>query len=154
MKRLLRRLDVMVFLVVAALLMVYGRWSPRFLADLASAAAGFTLWMIARRQLGTSFSARPEARALVTTGLYAKIRDPIYLSGQLAYLGLAIAWGKPAGFVFVSLLSSYRFSESERSDIGESLCRGVPGLLGANMVLSALGRQGCHARLLSPAFLR
>jgi protein-S-isoprenylcysteine O-methyltransferase Ste14 len=36
---------------------------------------------VARYQLGTSFSIRPEAHQLVTTGLYSKIRNPIYLFG-------------------------------------------------------------------------
>lgn len=44
------------------------------------------LWYAARRQLGTAFSVRPEASQLVTTGLYAKLRHPIYIFGTLAFL--------------------------------------------------------------------
>jgi protein-S-isoprenylcysteine O-methyltransferase Ste14 len=58
------------------------------------AVVGFTLWMLARIQLGSSFSVRAQAKALVTTGLYSKLRHPIYLFGGLAYLGLFLAWGK------------------------------------------------------------
>jgi protein-S-isoprenylcysteine O-methyltransferase Ste14 len=31
---------------------------------------------------------------LVTTGLYSKVRHPIYLFRGIAFLGLFIAWGK------------------------------------------------------------
>jgi protein-S-isoprenylcysteine O-methyltransferase Ste14 len=45
--------------------------------------------------LGKSFSVRAEARALITTGLYSKIRHPVYFFGTIAYLGFIFAWGKP-----------------------------------------------------------
>ena len=101
MKDFVRWLDVAAFLSFAALLSYCGHWNPRFMAGMGLAAVGFALWMTARRQLGSSFSARPQAKALVTTGLYARFRNPIYLFGQLAYLGLAIAWGNVTGFAFV-----------------------------------------------------
>jgi protein-S-isoprenylcysteine O-methyltransferase Ste14 len=110
MKGLFRWLDVAAFLAFAGLLLFYyGRWSLRFMAGMAIAAAGFALWMVARRQLGSSFSPRAQAKALVTTGLYAKLSNPIYLFGQVAYLGLAIAWGSPAGFIFVAVTCVAQF---------------------------------------------
>ena len=45
---------------------------------------------VARWQLGRSFSVRPEARQLVTTGLYSKIRNPIYVFAELIFAGAAI----------------------------------------------------------------
>ena len=39
-----------------------------------------------------SAGARPEARALITTGLYSNFRNPIYTFGGVAYLGPSIAW--------------------------------------------------------------
>ena len=110
MKSLFRWLDVAAFLAFSGLLLFYcGRWSPQFVAGMAIAAAGFALWMVARRQLGSSFSPRAQAKALVTTGLYAKLSNPIYLFGQVAYLGLAIAWGNLAGFVWVALTCVAQF---------------------------------------------
>jgi protein-S-isoprenylcysteine O-methyltransferase Ste14 len=47
----------------------------------------------ARLQLGASFSVKAKARKLVTTGVYAKIRNPIYVFGELFILGLSIASG-------------------------------------------------------------
>ena len=46
---------------------------------------------MARLQLGASFSPWAEARQLVTTGLYRRIRHPIYLFGCLAYFGALAA---------------------------------------------------------------
>lgn len=51
---------------------------------------GFTLVIIARLQLGDSFTAKAQARALVTTGLYSRIRHPVYFFGVLALCGTAI----------------------------------------------------------------
>src|SRR5664280_1891897 len=49
------------------------------------------LWFVARRQLGVAFSVRPEARQLVTTGFYAKLRHPIYVFGTMAFLLVLLA---------------------------------------------------------------
>lgn len=50
----------------------------------------FVFWLTAKLQLGSSFTARPEARALVTHGLYSRIRHPIYFFSSLALIGTAI----------------------------------------------------------------
>jgi protein-S-isoprenylcysteine O-methyltransferase Ste14 len=55
------------------------------------AAVGFPLWVIARRQLGTAFAVRARADELVTHGLYARVRHPIYLFGCIAYFGSLLA---------------------------------------------------------------
>ncbi len=45
---------------------------------------------IARFQLGRSFSVTPQARQLVTTGVYARVRNPIYLASPFLLIGLAL----------------------------------------------------------------
>ncbi len=45
---------------------------------------------IARFQLGRSFSVTPQARQLVTTGIYARIRNPIYLASPFLLIGLSL----------------------------------------------------------------
>jgi protein-S-isoprenylcysteine O-methyltransferase Ste14 len=59
------------------------------------AVAAFALWVAARIQLGASFSVRARATALVTHGVYSKIRNPIYVSGSLYLAGIVIALGHP-----------------------------------------------------------
>ncbi len=88
-------------------------WDARHVIGMAIAALGFALWFTARLQLGQSFAVRPKAQALVTTGLYSKFRNPIYLFGGLAYGGLILAWGKIIPLIAFLLL--YPFYQSLRA---------------------------------------
>jgi protein-S-isoprenylcysteine O-methyltransferase Ste14 len=56
--------------------------------------------------LGKSFTVTAQARKLVTTGLYSKIRNPIYFFGGVAFLGVFIAWGNPYALGGVAVLYS------------------------------------------------
>jgi protein-S-isoprenylcysteine O-methyltransferase Ste14 len=55
----------------------------------------FVLLLLSRRKLGKSFSVTPQAKALVTTGLYAKVRHPMYLFLDLFFLSLIILADRP-----------------------------------------------------------
>jgi protein-S-isoprenylcysteine O-methyltransferase Ste14 len=46
--------------------------------------------IVARLQLGRSFSVKAQARRLVTTGIYRHIRHPIYLASPLLLIGLSL----------------------------------------------------------------
>lgn len=46
-----------------------------------------------RAQLGSSFSVTPQARALVSHGIYSRIRHPMYLFVDLTIAGIALALG-------------------------------------------------------------
>ena len=52
------------------------------------------LWMAARYQLGNAFTGRAEARTLVTDGVYARLRHPIYVSAELTWAGVIVFLGK------------------------------------------------------------
>ena len=52
------------------------------------------LWWIARMQLGKSFSVTAQARQLVTTGLYSKIHNPIYVFGLVLIFGVILYLGQ------------------------------------------------------------
>jgi protein-S-isoprenylcysteine O-methyltransferase Ste14 len=90
-KRLLRWADLGACLIFIGLAIRFGRHTPVWYAGLLLSAASLPLWVVARRQLGSAFSARPEARYLVTQGLYSRIRHPIYVFGCLAYFGGLLA---------------------------------------------------------------
>jgi protein-S-isoprenylcysteine O-methyltransferase Ste14 len=75
--------------------------SPRYIIGLSIGAIGFVLWMLARHQLGKSFTVSAQAKALVTTGLYSKIRNPIYFFGGVAFAGVFLAWGNMSALVGV-----------------------------------------------------
>jgi protein-S-isoprenylcysteine O-methyltransferase Ste14 len=51
---------------------------------------GLTGVILARFTLGRSFSITAKAVALVTTGIYSRIRNPIYVSSTIFILGLVV----------------------------------------------------------------
>lgn len=65
-------------------------WPPLRIVGAAISALSLVLVVIARFQLGNSFSVRAKATRLITTGLYRKIRNPIYLFGCIFFAGIAL----------------------------------------------------------------
>ena len=51
--------------------------------------------ILARYTLGRSFSVTAKARALVTTGIYARIRNPIYVSSSVFVAGIFLIVRQP-----------------------------------------------------------
>ena len=54
------------------------------------AAIGLSGVILGRYTLGKSFSIAAKARTLVTSGIYSKIRNPIYVSGAVFLTGVAL----------------------------------------------------------------
>lgn len=78
---------------LATLLLLYHRavpWTTLRITGAALALISAALLLLARMQLGASFSAQPRARALVTSGIYSKVRHPIYTFGALLAVGVAL----------------------------------------------------------------
>lgn len=59
------------------------------------AVMGFSGVMLARYTLGRSFSITPQARELVTTGIYSRIRNPIYVFGVILFVGFFLIFRNP-----------------------------------------------------------
>jgi len=66
-------------------------WTALRLAGAITAVFGYVLFVIARLQLGTSFSVSPQAKGLVTHGLYSRMRNPIYVFVVVMWIGLIVA---------------------------------------------------------------
>jgi len=79
-------------------------WTPLRIAGVAVALPAFIMFCIARVQLGRSFSVEAKATELVTTGVYSKIRNPIYVFGAIMTLGVIIWAGKPVLLLFYVVL--------------------------------------------------
>jgi protein-S-isoprenylcysteine O-methyltransferase Ste14 len=80
-------------------------WNAARIAGMCLLVVGFVLWTVARFQLGASFSVTAQARQLVTRGLYARIRNPIYVFGSLLGAGLILVFTRPIGLlVFVVII--------------------------------------------------
>lgn len=79
-------------------------WTPYRIAGLSIAIPALLLLVLARIQLGRAFSVRARARDLVTTGLYSRIRNPIYVFGALIFLGIIIWTGRPWLLLILAIL--------------------------------------------------
>ena len=116
----LRRIDVAVYLIYLgffALAVVAGPRDTLWYVALCLSAGCSVLWFVARWQLGDAFSVAPEARQLVTRGLYSRIRHPIYVFGTLAFLFVVLALqGWPALIIWavVILIQVDRARREER----------------------------------------
>lgn len=79
-------------------------WTPARIAGVVIGLPSLALLVLARIQLGGSFSVRPKAQALVTHGLYSRIRNPIYLFGALAIAGIFLYINQPLYLWFFVVL--------------------------------------------------
>ena len=87
---LLILLPLVVLVPVMIFVGLHGTWSLTRGAGLTLAAVGLIGISIARVNLGNSFSIAPEARRLVTHGVYAYLRHPVYVFGILLIAGFAL----------------------------------------------------------------
>jgi protein-S-isoprenylcysteine O-methyltransferase Ste14 len=83
----------------------HGRtWTRHEIAGLAIMVPAYCLWALARLQLGRSFAIRPQAKELVTRGLYAKIQNPVYVFSAIFIAGLFVFFGHVELFLFFLIL--------------------------------------------------
>jgi protein-S-isoprenylcysteine O-methyltransferase Ste14 len=95
---------VIVGLILFATYAMNFAWTPLRITGVVIALPAFILFCIARVQLGRSFSVEAKATALVTTGIYSKIRNPIYVFGAIMTLGVIIWAGQPLLLLFYAIL--------------------------------------------------
>lgn len=83
--------DVAIYAAVLAVAVLLRPRTTIWKVALVLAAVTFPLWILARAQLGSAVSFRAKATRLVTSGLYARIRHPVYVFGTLASLSALLA---------------------------------------------------------------
>jgi protein-S-isoprenylcysteine O-methyltransferase Ste14 len=76
-----------------------GPWNAARYLGTVLVVVGLSFIGVARYQLGRWFSVRAEAHKLVTTGLYSKIRNPIYVFGMVMITGMILILGRPEGWL-------------------------------------------------------
>lgn len=92
-------------------------WDGARIAGFALGSVFLTLVFLARLQLGDSFSIAPQARKLVTKGIYSKVRHPVYVFGELAILGIALylhLWALLVGVLLIVPVQVVRARAEER----------------------------------------
>jgi len=91
----LPRLAALAGLLMLYSLLLFPRAAPDASWDAAALAllvGGHVLCAVALLQLGRSFSVMPEARKLVTAGLYSRVRHPLYMAEAVATLGVFLQY--------------------------------------------------------------
>jgi len=86
------------------------------LLGLAIALPSAVLFVVARVQLGSAFSIEAKASKLVTTGLYSRIRNPIYVFGGLLLVGLVLLVGRPVLLLFLLVLIPLQAVRTRREE--------------------------------------
>lgn len=92
-------------------------WTPMRIAAVTVGLPSLALLIVARVQLGDSFSVRPKAQALVTHGLYSRIRNPIYLFSALTVAAFFLYIQRPLALsllVVLFPLQVYRARQEEK----------------------------------------
>ena len=117
MKLNLFTLMLLVLAVVAAALRLRGEtWDAWRVVGLCLAAPALVLLVIARLQLGRAFSVHAKATTLVTTGLYARIRNPIYVFGTLILIGAALVVHRPRALWILVPLVPFQWWRSRNEE--------------------------------------
>jgi protein-S-isoprenylcysteine O-methyltransferase Ste14 len=79
-------------------------FTPGSVIGMSIAIPAAVLLIVARLQLGAAFSVKAKASSLVTTGLYSRIRNPIYVFSALLITGVIIWAGKPWFLLIFAIL--------------------------------------------------
>jgi protein-S-isoprenylcysteine O-methyltransferase Ste14 len=91
-------------------------WTAWRIAGLAIATPAFLLFVAARIELGRAFSLQAKATTLVTTGIYSRIRNPIYVFGAIFILGIIIWTGRPWLLLIFALLIPLQVVRSRKEE--------------------------------------
>jgi protein-S-isoprenylcysteine O-methyltransferase Ste14 len=85
------------------------RWAGLFLALI-----GLSGVVLARYALGRSFSITPQARELVTTGIYSRIRNPIYVFGIVLLIGVFLMIRNPYLWIMLLVVATAQIIRTRR----------------------------------------
>jgi protein-S-isoprenylcysteine O-methyltransferase Ste14 len=89
-------------------------WTPWRIAGIAIALPAFVVLIISRIELGRAFSVRAKASVLVTSGIYSRIRNPIYVFSTILMLALIIWTGRPWLLLFLVVLVPMQVYRSKK----------------------------------------
>ncbi len=92
----------------------YEPWTIVRLVGIAMFAVSAVLVVVARAQLGAAYTTQAEARQLVTTGLYSRLQNPIYVFALTGVTGLILFLNKPWYFLFFLAVIPVQLSRIRR----------------------------------------
>jgi protein-S-isoprenylcysteine O-methyltransferase Ste14 len=89
-------------------------WTSVRIAGAILAVLAYVLVFAARIQLGKSFSVRPQAKELVTHGLYSRFRNPMYVFVDIMLFGLILALHLHWLFVILPVFVVFQARQARR----------------------------------------
>jgi protein-S-isoprenylcysteine O-methyltransferase Ste14 len=96
-------------------------WTAVPIAGMCLMLLGFVLWTIARFQLGKSLTVTAQAKKLITSGLYSKFRNPIYLFASAVVAGAILAIDRPLWLlIFVVFIPFQIWRGRKEADVLEA----------------------------------
>jgi protein-S-isoprenylcysteine O-methyltransferase Ste14 len=113
------RLYIASQIVASVLLLAFivywpGAWNKQRVVGSILLVTGVGLLSLARFQLGRSFSVTPQAKKLVTHGLYSRIRNPIYVFGAMGMAGVFLIVQRPALWVLFTVIAVMQVVRARR----------------------------------------
>jgi len=91
-------------------------WHTHHSVGVAITLPTFLLWARARYDLGDSFTGHAEARALVTRGIYSRIRHPIYIFGECLVAGLFVFFDQPLFWLLFAVTIPMQVLRARKED--------------------------------------
>ncbi len=123
-KQLTLKIIFAVILVAAAYYCSSFEFSTRLIIGIVIGLPSLILLITSRVQLGKSFTVMPEAKALVTKGIYSKILHPLYFFLDLLIISIIIILGIP----LLSIIPAILFiTQSIQSRLEEKVLLGAFG---------------------------
>ena len=116
------KLNLLTLAVVVVGLSLFGvyaahrPWTAWRIVGIAIAAPAFLLFVVARIELGGAFSVQAKATTLVTTGVYSRIRNPIYIFSGIYILGFIIWLGRPWLLLIFAVLIPVQVARSRKEE--------------------------------------
>jgi protein-S-isoprenylcysteine O-methyltransferase Ste14 len=116
------KLNLVTLALAIILIIVFGMhaahlpWTAWRIVGIAIAAPAFLLFVAARIELGRAFSFQAKAVTLVTTGVYSRIRNPIYFFSALFILGIIIWMGRPWLLLILAVLIPLQVLRSRKEE--------------------------------------
>jgi protein-S-isoprenylcysteine O-methyltransferase Ste14 len=116
MKFTVYRLAGGAMLIVLALAVMNTPDVTRRTIGIAVGAVSLVLLILSRTHLGASFSMKPEARELVTKGLYSRIQHPLYFFLDMILWGVIVYFDLPWLFAVWAVLLVVHVMEARREE--------------------------------------
>ena len=91
-------------------------WTAPHIAGVVIVIPAFVLFALARIQLGRAFSIQAKATTLVTTGIYSRIRNPIYVFGSLMAVGIIIWVNDPRLLLIFAVIIPMQIYRSRKEE--------------------------------------